>query len=82
MGRKDYWVLVLAVIFCLLVWNIPRQSLANSASRPTWEYKALMGSTLASYDNERLNELGAEGWELIATTENSSARHYFFKRMK
>ena len=31
---------------------------------------------------EKLNEMGAEGWELCAATQETGIRSYFFKREK
>jgi hypothetical protein len=45
-----------------------------------WEYKCEWG-IIRTY---KLNELGNEGWELIAVERNDvvSLRRYFFKRIK
>ena len=46
-----------------------------------WEYLTFYGSL----SEVRLNELGEEGWELIAiivSNENADARNFYFKRPK
>lgn len=45
-----------------------------------WEYKRVSPTNLS---DEKLDELGQENWELVATTNSSSgATNYIFKRPK
>ena len=45
-----------------------------------WEYKILF-STVIGNDQKQLNELGLEGWELVATTNSmGGVEGYVMKR--
>ncbi len=45
-----------------------------------WEYKILF-STVIGNDQKQLNELGLEGWELVATTNSmAGVEGYVMKR--
>jgi len=43
-----------------------------------WEYKTYMGATGSADD--RLNELGLEGWELVGFAQTGPTVRYVFKR--
>lgn len=45
--------------------------------RTTWEYK-IVGES----EKLALNDLGAQGWELVAVTNGGAEEVYFFKRAK
>ncbi|MEO6392156.1 MAG: hypothetical protein ABIP75_09915 [Pyrinomonadaceae bacterium] len=46
-------------------------------ARATWEYK-IVGES----EKVALNDLGAQGWELVAVTNGGAEEVYFFKRAK
>jgi hypothetical protein len=46
-------------------------------ARTTWEYK-IVGES----EKLALNDLGAQGWELVAVTNGGADEVYFFKRAK
>ena len=46
-------------------------------ARTIWEYK-IVGES----EKVALNDLGAQGWELIAVTNGGAEEVYFFKRAK
>jgi hypothetical protein len=50
---------------------------AAAPARTTWEYKIVSESQKVA-----MNELGAEGWELVAVTNGGAEEVYFFKRAK
>jgi len=47
-----------------------------------WEYKKIEKSPdeEQSLDEEELNKLGSEGWELVEVVQVNSWFHYYFKR--
>jgi len=44
-----------------------------------WEYKSVKGAS-----EQELNQLGAQGWELVAVvmSEKEGVRRFYFKRLK
>jgi len=48
-----------------------------------WEYKIVTSSVRSSGDEQELNRLGEEGWELVAATwGDTHGSKYIFKRRK
>ena len=90
MKPKANWSLLVAVVvlFCLGGWASSAQSEnapSNSSSRVVWEYKTIIGNRALRED--QLNELGAQGWELVMFDDgergNGSFKGtYYFKRAK
>jgi hypothetical protein len=92
---KDYWltVTVLAVIVCCGIWSESvkgqQQSQVQTAQKPTtaWEYKILPSVAIAK-DEQKINELGAQGWELtfvvptLANGTNYGRSDLYFRRSK
>ncbi len=74
-------VLVVALIG-LFGWNAQGQK-QQSTGRPQWEYKVV---NLYQDNAEKiLNELGSEGWEIVAVQSGNDATAkglYHFKRQK
>lgn len=88
MKLKNILPIILAVlILCVgFAWN---SSAAHSKlSHQQWEYKRVYFSSPATKREDvdsRLNELGAEGWELVTFQPNSGEIAfglYVFKRQK
>lgn len=85
MKMKLSWfvVLMLLMIACLAGWTgyAQKQSAAPQQSaappRTVWEYKIVSES-----DKLSLNDLGAQGWELVAVEMGGAQEVYFFKRPK
>jgi hypothetical protein len=50
---------------------------------PRWEYKHLIHKVTdeAPINEEELNALGSEGWELAAFYTGPSSVHFYFKRL-
>ncbi len=81
MKLKRYWLLVLAVmsLLCVVGWTAFAQR--QNTSRTAWEYKIVTYTS-----EEKFNELGAQGWELVTVSETrqgeSGNLNYCFKRAK
>lgn len=74
-------LLAIVALFCLIGWSGYGQR--QSSSKMVWEYKILYLND--GQDNVRtLNELGAQGWELVTINDVNSALNgsYFFKRAR
>jgi hypothetical protein len=84
MKTKYPWLLALILMLCFLGLTIRGQK--QSLSRSNWEYKSVF-STSASLDYV-LNDLGAQGWELVAIDVNSADKNgfkgtaYYLKRAR
>ena len=52
--------------------------------RTIWQYRVLTGESpdKDKVDEQKLNELGREGWELAATLIHNGSVHFYFKRVK
>lgn len=91
MKTKTAWLLSLLLGVVVLGWA-GWNSQAQTASKTTWEYKVVPvhGAFSASSMQipEKLDELGAQGWELVTirTDERMQGNHrsvtdyYYFKR--
>ena len=55
--------LLVVALLCAFGWSGNAQR--RSAKPTTWEYKALRDQDLS---DQTLNELGAQGWELVSVT--------------
>ena len=84
MKTKYPWLLAIIVMLCLLGFNIHGQK--QNSGRTNWEYKSVF-STSGSLGYV-LNDLGAQGWELVAIDVNNSDKNrskgtmYYLKRAK
>ena len=70
-------VIVALVLLCAVSWSSYAQR--DKTKQPAWEYKT---ATPLYTDENALNALGAQGWELVAVTDVSGNMTYFFKRPK
>jgi hypothetical protein len=75
---KNKIVLAVLLLVCLVTFGFQ--------VRPTqrWEYKVEYHGTISE---KKLNELGAEGWELVSTeisikNGDSNVTSFYFKRQK
>ncbi len=77
MRPKNIWILgsLILAILAVVGWSVYGQR--STAPRPTWEYKA---SGLLS--EQHLNELGSQGWELVAVTADGGNYSIYLKRAK
>ena len=68
MKNRLYLVLVLAALMCLAGWSA-RAQYTRTVPRQAWEYKK--DEFDINYDiSSRLNQLGDEGWQLVAITSS------------
>ena len=83
MKTKYRWLLTLILMLCFLGLTIHGQ---KQTTKAVWEYKSLF-STSADLAYV-LNDLGAQGWELVAIDVTSSDKNglkgttYYLKRTK
>jgi hypothetical protein len=77
--RLSLAVAVAAALLCLIGWTGYAQR--SRPRRPTWEYKSATFSNGNTFEKE-LNELGAQGWELVEVAEVVGVQVYIFKRPK
>ncbi len=81
MKTKSYLVLVLGMVLCLVGWT--GYSQRQSSNRQVWEYKTVSTQETHFAGDSTFNEMGAQGWELVAAGNNSvGAPIYIFKRAK
>ena len=80
-------VIVAAVLFGLVGWTSFGQR-AQHAAQPAWEYKVVYVPGARNLSEKAMNEMGAQGWELITfqaiNNEGGTigAGNYFFKRAR
>lgn len=79
--KKSVYLSLVIVLLCVTGWV--GYSQRRSSARPAWEYKSVWAGQQGFRGDETLNELGAQGWELVsATTTESHGHSYTFKRPK
>ncbi|HUQ30817.1 MAG TPA: DUF4177 domain-containing protein [Pyrinomonadaceae bacterium] len=87
--KMKLWLAAIAaaVLFGLVGWTGYGQR-SLSAARTTWEYKVLYVPGIRNMSEKVMNDLGAQGWELITyqaiNNEGGTigAGNYFFKRAR
>ena len=84
MKSKYPWLVAVVLMICFLGLNIRGQKQASA--RTDWEYKSVFSTSSLEY---ALNDLGAQGWELVAidvtVTDNVNGLKgvkYYLKRPK
>jgi hypothetical protein len=95
MKNRLYLSLLLAVLLCVVGWNVKAELQRSGPARQAWEYKALVfvvqGSASTMYEDgkmvpgtpiTRMPELGAQGWELVAIAADNSTTAFWLKRPK
>lgn len=87
--RTKIWLIVIsaALLFGLVGWTSFGQR-PQRAPQTTWEYKVVYVPGIRNASEKAMNELGAQGWELVAfqaiNNEGGTigAGNYFFKRAR
>jgi len=88
--RTRIWlvVIVVSILFGLIGWTGFGQKAQSSAKQTTWEYKVVYVPGARNLSEKAMNEMGAQGWELITfqpiNNEGGTigAGNYFFKRAR
>jgi hypothetical protein len=77
MKYKFSWAIALVAlgIFMIAGWTVYGQK--QTAPRTVWEYKVVSES-----DKISLNDMGAQGWELVTVEMGGAQEVYYFKRVK
>ena len=74
--RKNLsFILMAFVVLSLIGWTVYGQKPAQP--KVTWEYKVV-----SETDKISLNDLGAQGWELVTVEMGGAQEVYYFKRAK
>lgn len=68
-------VLIAVGILMIVGWTVNGQK--QSAPRVVWEYKVV-----SETDKIPLNDMGAQGWELVTVEMGGAQEVYYFKRVK
>jgi hypothetical protein len=50
--------------------------------KTVWQYKVLTCDLAQGPNEDELNTLGKDGWELAAVLPHGGVAHFYFKRMK
>lgn len=82
MKAKSVLAMLVLTILAVVVMTAYAQS--RSSQRQTWEYKTVYSRTNGFEAERTFNELGAQGWELVAASGESDVAGvtYVFKRAK
>jgi hypothetical protein len=77
MRLKTYMFMTLAAIALVILGGWAAHGQKQGSSRTLWEYRIVNES-----EKIPLNELGAQGWELVAVGMGGAEEVYYFKRAK
>jgi hypothetical protein len=81
-------LVVMIALFGLVGWTGYGQRQPQRATQATWEYKVLYMPGIRNMSERMMNDLGAQGWELVTfqaiNNEGGTigAGNYFFKRAR
>lgn len=77
MKQITLWFVGGIALLCVIAFGISVQTRASERER--WEYQSMISHTGSAFNN-----LGNEGWELVAVTatENPNQSWYYFKRKR
>lgn len=75
-SRKNWIVALIALAFLIFAgWTVNGQK--QNPPRVMWEYKVI-----SETDKIPLNDMGAQGWELVTVEMGGAQEVYYFKRAK
>ena len=78
--KTKVYVSAMVVLFlCLIGWTGHAEAQRSSQERRTWEYKVFSPVTPGPSLQDQMNQLGAEGWELVTVQQPLI---YCFKRAR
>lgn len=77
MRLKPYLFFILAALALICLGGWAGYGQKQPSSRTVWEYKIVNES-----DKVSLNDLGAQGWELVTVEMGGAQEVYYFKRAK
>ncbi len=77
MKSKSNWVVVVIAMGVLMIAALTVHGQKQSTPRVMWEYKVV-----SETDKISLNEMGAQGWELVTVEMGGAQEVYYFKRVK
>ena len=80
MKKRVLLSLVIVVLLCVVGWTSYAQR--RGPERTVWEYKSIASYQIGFRGDETLNQLGAQGWELVSAAGDSSGLTFTFKRAK
>jgi hypothetical protein len=88
--KTKIWLIavVMVALFGLVGWTSYGQRQPQRAPQTTWEYKVLYVPGIRNMSERMMNDLGAQGWELVTfqaiNNEGGTigAGNYFFKRAR
>lgn len=76
-SKTNLTVLLLALtVLVIAAWTVYAQK-PVAPTRVTWEYKVV-----SETDKVSLNDMGAQGWELVTVEMGGAQEVYYFKRVK
>jgi len=61
---------------------VPIAPMVYVREKSVWQYKILIRGVAQGPNEDELNALGKDGWELAAVLLQGSVAHFYFKRMK
>lgn len=77
MKSKNIWLFGLVLLITLSITGWAGYAQRTSPSRQAWEYKII-----GAPQEQHLNELGAQGWEMVACTDDNGNTRCYLKRAK
>jgi hypothetical protein len=86
--HKRFWLIILATVLLLTAIGWTSYGQRQRAAATNWEYKVVYSPGERSMTERKLNELGSQGWELVACQQINQegvtigAGNYYFKRAK